>query len=70
MLTRIPLHSNLFVHHKLVNCTPWSVLKIFGFPLPRASSNISMQNHPSNVFDKDQAITKRLYQSMIAAKYM
>jgi hypothetical protein len=31
---------------------------------------MSRQNEPSSVFDNRQAITYRLYQSIVAAKYM
>jgi hypothetical protein len=51
----------------LVNCEPWSVLKISGRPKrANASSRASMQNAVSIVFDSRQASTARENQSMIA----
>ena len=35
-----------------------------------AASRISWQNELSSVFDSCQATTKRLYQSIVAARYM
>jgi hypothetical protein len=49
---------------------PWSVLNTSGRPLLNASASMSKQNDPSRVFDSRQASTQRLYQSMVAAKYM
>jgi len=57
MLTRTPADSSRPVHAWAVNCTPWSVLKISGLPVPNASSSISRQKPPSSVFDSRQAIT-------------
>ena len=47
---------------------PWSVLKISGRPLRRASSRASRQNEVSIVFDRRQARTCRLYQSITATR--
>ena len=53
----------------LVNCEPWSVLKISGWPKrASASSRASTQNATSIVFDSRQASTARLAQSMIATR--
>jgi hypothetical protein len=53
-----------------VNCDPWSVLKISGFPLLNASSSASTQKSASSVFDSFHASTYRLYQSMMTTRYM
>ena len=45
-------------------------LNTSGFPRLRASSCMSRQKEPSSVFDNRQARTQRLYQSMMAARYM
>jgi hypothetical protein len=39
------------VYSREVNCDPWSVLKISGWPLLSASSRASRQNPTSIVFD-------------------
>ena len=70
MLTATPARSTRPVHAPAVNCTPWSVLNTSGVPRPNASSSISWQNDPSSVFDNFQAITYRLNQSIVAARYM
>ncbi|GLR91595.1 hypothetical protein GCM10007857_83130 [Bradyrhizobium iriomotense] len=54
----------------LVNWLPWSVLKISGRPKrAKASSSADTQNDVSIVFDRRQASTARLAQSMIATRY-
>src|SRR3954449_8180100 len=70
MLTATCADSGRPVHAPAVNCTPWSVLDTSGLPRPNASSNISRQNAPSSVFDSRQAMTYRLNQSIVAARYM
>src|SRR3954465_4685809 len=70
MLTATPADSSRPVNADAVNCTPWSVLKISGFPPLKASSSISVQNEPSRVFDSRQATTYRLNQPLTAARYM
>ena len=52
----------------LVNCDPWSVLKISGTPIVRASSRASMQKAASRVRETFQERTYRLYQSMTAVR--
>jgi hypothetical protein len=48
---------------------PWSVLKISGRPyLANASSTASRQNSTSRVIDNRQARTRRLNQSITAAR--
>src|SRR4051795_9664999 len=70
MLTATPADSSRPVHAPAVNWTPWSVLNTSGWPRPSASSSMSWQNPPSSVFDSRQAITYRLNQSIVAARYM
>jgi len=70
MLTATPAACTRPVHASAVNCTPWSVLNTSGRPRLSASSSMSRQSAPSRVFDSRQATTKRLYQSMVAARYM
>src|SRR5215217_5405800 len=70
MLTATPADSSRPVNAAAVNCTPWSVLKTSGLPPFKASSSIPRQNDPSSVFDNFQAITYRLNQSIVAARYM
>jgi len=65
----MPAASNLAVKAALVNCAPWSVLKMRGLPCRvMASSSASMQKRVSIVFDKRQERTARLAQSMIATR--
>jgi hypothetical protein len=53
----------------LVNCEPWSVLKISGLPWrSSASSSALMQKSDDSVIDSRQARTLRLNQSTTAAK--
>jgi len=68
LLIRTPAVSSLSVNAVLVNCAPWSVLKISGCPFLRASSSASRQNEVSIVFDRRQARTYRLYQSITATR--
>ena len=69
MLTFTPTDSNRLVHAVVVNCTPWSVLKIPGHPFVNDSSSIARQNSLSRLFDNRQLTTSRLNQSIVAAKY-
>ena len=57
MLIATPADSNRSVKTALVNCTPWSVLKISGRLRARASSKASTQNVLSRLFDSRQAST-------------
>ena len=53
----------------LVNCEPWSLLKISGRPWrPSASSRASMQKPADSVIDSRHARTLRLNQSSTAAR--
>ncbi len=70
MLTATPASSRRPVPAAAVNCPPWSVLNTSGRPRLNASSSIARQNDPSRVFDSRQATTSRLYQSIVAARYM
>jgi hypothetical protein len=56
------------VNASLVNCTPWSLLKIYGCDCANASSRASKQKALSSRFDSLQESTYRLYQSKIAAR--
>ena len=69
ILTAIPLASSNPVNASLVNWVPWSVLKISGLPLSRASWSTSAQKSASIVLDNRHDSTYRLCQSMIATKY-
>ena len=69
MLIRTALPSSRLVNASLVNCTPWSVLKISGRERDNASSKASRQNPASSVFDSRHDNTNRLCQSMTAARY-
>ena len=54
----------------MVNCAPWSVLKIPGHPnFTSASSSASMQKRVSSEFDSRQERTFRLHQSSTATRY-
>src|SRR3954454_4005283 len=65
-----PAARSLSVKTELVNCEPWSVLKISGRPnRPSASSRASRQKLVSIVLDKRHDNTARLAQSMIATRY-
>src|SRR5208282_4713424 len=69
-LMRTPLAASTPVNAALVNCTPWSVLKISGEPYrSSASCKASTQNPVSMPVDKRQARTRRLNQSITATKY-
>jgi len=68
MLIRTPAVSSVSINAALVNCAPWSVLKISGRPFLRASSSAPRQNELSIVFDRRQARTYRLYQSITTTK--
>ena len=62
--------ASLPVKASLVNCAPWSVLKIFGLPyLSRASSSASRQNRVSIVLESRHDNTARLAQSITATRY-
>ena len=70
MLILTPRASSTLVKASAVNCEPWSVLKISGWPKrDRASSSASTQNELSRVFDSLQESTRREYQSMTATRY-
>src|SRR5664279_4747585 len=69
MLTAIPRVSNSPVNFGLVNCEPWSVLKISGRPRRSACFNASRQKSISIVTDSAQLNTNRLYQSITATRY-
>jgi hypothetical protein len=66
---RMPALARRPVKAALVNCAPWSVLKISGRPKrASAASSASTQKAISMVFDSRQASTARLAQSMIATR--
>jgi len=69
MLTAIPRASRAPVKASLVNCAPWSVLKIAGRPVASASCSARTQNSASRLIDSAQDSTYRLYQSRIAMRY-
>jgi hypothetical protein len=65
-----PVAASVPVKAALVNWLPWSVLKISGRPKrAKASSSADTQNDVCIVFDRRQASTARLAQSMIATRY-
>ena len=69
MLMATPAFNRTPVNSWLVNCEPWSVLKISGLPWrASASSRASTQNAASMVIDSRQDRTLRKYQSTTAAK--
>ena len=69
MEIRIPALVSRPVKAALVNCEPWSVLKIAGLPnRASASPRASTQNAVPIVFDSLQASTARLDQSRMATR--
>src|ERR1700756_4178279 len=65
-----PVAASVPVKAALVNWLSWSVLKISGRPKrAKASSSADTQNEVSIVFDRRQASTARLPQSMIPPRY-
>ncbi len=70
MLIAMPSASSSPVNAALVNWLPWSVLKIAGRPYrASASSTASRQKLVSRVIDSRQDSTRRLNQSITAARY-
>jgi hypothetical protein len=69
MLMSTPRFSSTSVNFSLVNCDPWSLLKMAGSPQRNAPSSASMQKGSSNVNDNFQLSTNRLYQSITATRY-
>jgi hypothetical protein len=57
MLIWTPAASSRPVNAALVNCAPWSVLKISGRPWRSAASNAVTQNSVSNIGASSQAST-------------
>jgi hypothetical protein len=69
MLMAMPASFRTLMKSTLVNCEPWSLLKISGLPWrPSASSNTSTQKSADSVIDSRQARTLRLNQSTTAAR--
>ena len=68
MLIRMPACARRLVNTVLVNCAPWSELRINGRPHCNASSRQSRQNRVSKVLESRHASTLRLCQSRIAAR--
>jgi hypothetical protein len=56
------------VNFSLVNCDPWSLLKMSGRPRRSARFSASTQNSTSMVSDSDQLSTNRLNQSITAGE--
>ena len=54
MLMRTPAFSTRRMNSLLVNCDPWSVLKISGRPWVSASSSASRQKAASKVLARRQ----------------
>jgi len=57
------------VNFSLVNCDPWSQLKMSGRPRRNARFSASTQNSTSIVSDSDQLSPNRLNQSITATRY-
>jgi hypothetical protein len=69
MLIAMPSRLRTLVKASLVNCDPWSLLNISGFPYMRnASSRQSTQNTASMLLLMRQLSTLRLYQSITATR--
>ena len=69
MLMAISASFSTLMKSTLVNCEPWSLLKIAGRPWrPSASSRASMQKSAERVIDSRNARTLRLNQSTTAAR--
>ena len=68
MLIVMSCSSSRFVKTSLVNCAPWSVLKISGRVVVNAQSSAATQKALSNEIDTSHASTYRLNQSMIATR--
>src|ERR1039457_6802671 len=64
MLMAIWRSANSAVNFSLVNCDPWSLLKMSGRPRRNARFSASTQNSTSIVSDSDQLSTNRLNQSI------
>ena len=69
MLIAIPRDDNTLVNCGLVNCEPWSVLKISGWLTDNADSNALTQKPTSKLFDNSHDRTFRLNQSITATRY-
>ena len=71
MLIWTKASSSKSVNRLLVNCDPWSLLKVSGRPCDNASfsTSTSTQNPASNVADNRQESTYRLAQSRITTRY-
>src|SRR6266851_8726237 len=67
-LMRISAALSRFVNSALVNCTPWSLLKISGVATHKARSSASRQKLVSRVIEISQASTYRLNQSITAIR--
>src|SRR5216684_2739496 len=67
-LMRISAVLSRLVNSVLVNCTPWSVLKISGVAKIKARSSASRQKLVSNVFEISHDKTERLNQSITAKR--
>ena len=68
MLMRMSAASTQPVNSALVNCEPWSVLKMSGVPGARASSSAVTQKLAPRVLETRQESTQWLYQSITATR--
>jgi hypothetical protein len=69
MLIAVPACAKRLVTARLVNWTPWSMLKISGHPCTSATSRASRRKAGASELDSCQANTYRLNQSIRATRY-
>ena len=70
MLTAAPRDSKTPVKPPSVNCAPWSVLKISGWPSAKAASSAHRQKPAFSPDESSRDSTYRLCQSITATRRM